>query len=458
MARFARGLLVAAAIGGLGVACNTILGSGEPIVDLDGGGADGFEAPNCGDASVIDDGPLYVLEAGEDTATCGTQDTPCKSIAHAMDLASAIGKTVIRVGQGEYREQLVLRSGFTIEGGWIALTKSGGHVWYVDCRGQPIASQQATLLAPDEVDVAVIAKNLEKPAVVSTMTVKTKEKGKDGLLSQPGETLYGVKALGETTRLTLSDVYVVAGEGGRGGDGVPGGLGPAASGDCEPQSGEPGGSGGAGDHGKLSELDSNGVVTHAGETGALGAPGKNGAPPAAPKCETGCCHSSVGNCGTTDPSCGKAGGAGCGGGGGFGGTGGQGGGSSVGLFVADAQVTVIRGELRADKGGAGGNGGPGGGGGAGATGSKGDPGPVCPTSCPLGLGCSNEKSGPGGEGSVGGTGGPGGQGGGGAGGSTYGYVAVGKGGVLTDNTAIPIGTPGLPGAPNGLPGVAKESF
>jgi hypothetical protein len=503
MVRFARGLLGVLCVGGLAIACNAIIGADEPIIDLDrdattandtgtpaddsgnvedggadpdadasaledadagdasdaGDGFDGFVVPNCGDASVVDPGPIYVSIDGQDTETCGTQGAPCRSIQKALAIASAIGKTVIRVGQGTYNEQLVLQAGFTIEGGWIALKEAVGFSWYGDCRAPAVRSANVIVSAPSNVDKAVIAQDLDGSAVLSTCTVTTKLLGSTGTSGQPGQSLYGVFVAGQTTDLTLKDVIVIAGSGGNGADGTNGATsGAPGVGNCPSGTGASGTTGDAGAPAPAASFDAGGFVPRGGGNGSTGGSGQNGVTGDPGTCEK-CCGGGLLGCtnGTNTPSCGETGSSGCAGGGGSGGLGGQGGGASVALFVADGHVTVQGGELRTGKGGKGGNGGLGASGGSGSTGSTGGSGPICPTSCSL-VACSNEKAGKGGDGSLGGSGGAGGRGGGGAGGSSYSYVVLGKGSVEVADAGLVYGAAGEGGAPNGPAGSSGPSL
>jgi hypothetical protein len=63
-----------------------------------------------------DPGILYVDDAtGQDIATCGATDTPCKTISYTLN-SRAIGGDTIRVAQGVYTENLTVGKRVTLEG------------------------------------------------------------------------------------------------------------------------------------------------------------------------------------------------------------------------------------------------------------------------------------------------------------------------------------------------------
>jgi hypothetical protein len=65
-----------------------------------------------------DPGILYVDDAtGQDIATCGATDTPCKTISYTLN-SRAIGGDTIRVARGVYTENLTVGKRVTLEGGY----------------------------------------------------------------------------------------------------------------------------------------------------------------------------------------------------------------------------------------------------------------------------------------------------------------------------------------------------
>jgi hypothetical protein len=65
-----------------------------------------------------DPGILYVDDAtGQDTATCGTTGTPCKTISYTLN-SRAIESDTIRVAQGVYTENLTVGKQVILEGGY----------------------------------------------------------------------------------------------------------------------------------------------------------------------------------------------------------------------------------------------------------------------------------------------------------------------------------------------------
>ncbi|MGD0527985.1 MAG: hypothetical protein ABSE49_22820 [Polyangiaceae bacterium] len=430
---------------------------------LDAGGAsdaasDATDAGGCPSQVVDPTTGVFVVPGGSDAgASCGSLATPCGGVQLGLDRANARGATTVYVAAGTYDESISLYAGITLQGGW---TESAG-VWAPICTGS--APTAVTITAPPASNVTVTATSLGGTATLETMTITSKAEAS----VQPGESIYGIVATGATTSLVLDDVVVLISAGGQGANGSTGPAGAAAVGTCAGGNGGGGAAGPTGTGSTGGSFSAAGYTAGAGTTGAGGAAGNAGADGGAGVCAScvtpGC---SGGNCVAvaTNKTCGASGLSGCGGAGGGPGAPGAGGGSSIVLYVWDAQITCNDTTLTAGAGGAGGAGGPGGDGGAGSAGQPGASAGSCGTSVPGSLLCASgctATSNPvtmdgGAPGGSGGSGGTGGQGGGGAGGWSCSYYQGGAGTLTASGSSFTFGAPGAGGALGGASGTAKE--
>jgi hypothetical protein len=413
------------------------------------------DAGSCDPGVVDDSAGMFVAPDGADTVSCGTRAAPCLTIQAAIERARGLAeKSVIYVARGTYVEHVVLYAGFRIEGGW-AITKKGSAdpEWRAVCNNRSTAT---VVKAPSNATETVLADTLGGSAELSFLAIESKDS------ASTGESLYGIVARHPTTLLTLTDVVVTVKSGGAGAPGDPGAQGLPGDAGCagsDAAGGPPPSSGAGADAGAIGQL---GFTPASGNPGVNGAAGNAGFPGQNGGCVDCVTCSGIAICTQTPngSSCGTPGSAGCGGGPGSPGLGGGGGGSSIALYTWDAQVTVVRGALRAGNGGAGGPGGLGGDGGAGGPSARGDAGASCPTACTAGCADTEFKAGDaGGAGTAGGPGSYGGRGGGGAGGWSY-AIARGSAAQVTVSSATGLvhGSPGAAGAPNGGPGLAGDKF
>jgi hypothetical protein len=457
------GAISAVAVGLTVPACAAVLGVDDPILDealsADAGGLDANAADAIPEVAPVDVGPacadekadevhgLFVATGGISATTCGSKLQPCSTIGLALKRAQAlVGFTTIYIDSGTYDETVDLIGGITLQGGWDDV---GGN-W----RRQCTASRAASVRIVGAANFGVRAPSLSARSVLDTLSIHVNPAG-------PGQSTYGVFATGATTWLVLKDVSITAADGSAGAPGGVGAAGTDTAANCSGSGGANGGAGGAGAAAASGTFGVGGFVTGAGGSGKAGGNGIGtigGDANSRSDC-IGACDPDPQIADTCDPTTttisSSPGTGGCGGQGGSGGAGGQGGGSSVAVYVWDAQVNLGGGLASAGNGGAGGLGG---GGGAGAHGSGGSPGPS--TSCNIGCafdavnGCvvGTPEGIPGGAaGAVGGTGGIGGNGGGGAGGYSY-AVFQNKNAVVTiDQTTLAHGAPGAgsSGAPSG---------
>lgn len=404
-----------------------------------------FTDTNCdgidGDASRA----IFVSNKGKDSESCGTQASPCKTITKGLAIAVKESRSYLLVAQGIYNEDLVLKNGVGIYGGYA-------NSWQ---RNESLITEIKA-----KSPAGITASGIDKPTVVDFLTIR----GKDG---GQGQTSYAFTARDCTQALKLSNLHIIAGNGGNGQNGTP-----ATPGNIDGNNGKDGEDGG---DGGVSTCDANGghggiadkCKSQDGETAENGAPGgeaghkdcsckkkdghngsngnngDNGDDARAPNQPLGRIDSSRGWVGMSggngengkngqggggggsggSTKCkigfntiicrgGPGGGGGAGGCGGPGGAGGQAGGGSFGVLLINASITINDSSVNLGKAGNGGDGTKGLDGGKG--GKEGDgSGP------PFGCGMSTGKGGNGGDG------GHGGKGGAGAGGC--GGVAVGIG-------------------------------
>lgn len=456
------------------VACGADSGSDDPKGGVDAGFDAATPPRRDGGSSGIDSGPglfdekenlpcpgrtpsdafsVYVAPSGNDIPNCGTRESPCQTVQTGIARAYATEKPKVLVGAGSYKEAIALDGGLTVEGGW----QVSGATWTAACGADH--SSLATIEAPDSANISV--KATRGASVLRFLTIKSKP------VAAPGESLYGLIAVGPAVKVALDDSHLVVAGGGPGDKGLSATeAGEKSCGSAD--DGAAGPSGKAGDPGVAGTLGSAGYTAKAGSDGAAGTPGHAGT--AAPAVSTSsverCVASDAGaTCSKITATVGPAPGApGCGGGGGKGGGGGGGGGSSVGIIATDAMIVLYGGSVTTGIGGAGGDGGEGIDGAPGASGLAGADATYAEApsgACGAPPDCGNiTKSVSGGAGGgVGGAGGAGGKGGGGAGGWSIGFAKFGTSALLASTTtSFQNGGGGNGGGPNGVKGLGQQQW
>ncbi|MGI4869561.1 MAG: glycine-rich protein [Janthinobacterium lividum] len=441
---------------------------------------DNFLDTNCDGIDGAADQAVFVALTGLDTNP-GTRAAPLRTLAAAVALAAAQGKTQVLVSAGTYAGPLPLSSGISVYGGYSAAAN-----WTRAATNVVVISTSAA--SGGEVSGAV-GSNLTTATTLDRLTLQGQS------TSVANTSVYGLRC-NNCPRLQVRYCTISAGSAGPGGAGNQGGGGSGGSpggnggdGSCDASAGggggksydggEFGGSGGyklascvgcqntstgngfpAGNGGAGSAAG--GAAGNPGGRGGDGANGPNGGNGTAGTgssggtAATGAWVSAAGQAGTggangyggggggggggqTCATCldgtGNGGGAGGGTGkGSGGGDGGTGGGGSFGvLLVNSTGAVLLSNTIAAANGGAGGQGGAGGGpGGAGGAGGLG------------GTFCTSEV-GAGGNGGKGGNGGAGAAGGGGAGGPSYGVYRLNST-VSTVGNTISFGSGGAGGA------------
>jgi hypothetical protein len=406
---------------------------------------------------------IFVTPMGTNSGTCGTRTTPCKTLTHAVTRAGAAFRTKVYAARGTYVERLTLAANVEVIGGWNV----AGTTWKRAC----IKPDEIVVVrAPALQNITVEARDLGGEARLSLLKIESKPAA--DLL--PGESVYGVVAVGTTTTLVMNDVIIETGNAAPGANGPKGDAGAVAPTACAPGAAAPGTAGTQGAGAPAGQFDpASGYTAGDAAAGGSGTAGGNGtASPRAPTCVTcGTCALNALMLGcdfTANPppqACGKEGTPGCGGGPGDPGGPATGGGSSVGVFAWDANVTINGSRVKSGDAGNGGAGGAGGTGGAASKGAAGAATNDCVVGCTFNAGAvkcdpvmgHGDGGAAGGNGASGGGGGPGGGGGGGSSFAVYqggaGFVTTGAGTTLAHGKA---GTGGGPVAGVGASGAAAD--
>jgi hypothetical protein len=411
----------------------------------------------CPDVIPADAEGIFATPTGTNTPTCGTRAAPCKTLSHSVTRAGAAFRTKVFAARGTYVEKLTLAAGVEVIGGWDVT----GTTWKRAC----VTPEEAVVVrAPAGQGITVEARDLGGRATLSLLRVESK------LAAQvlPGESLYGVVAVGTTTTLVMNDVRIEMSDAAAGTNGALGDAGLPAPASCSAGTGAKGTAGAQGAGAPAGAYDP--VNGYAPGTAAPGGPAGSGANGVAAGLGTcvvcGTCALNIAmlGCDFTPtlgaPSCGKDGTPGCGGGAGGPGGPASGGGSNIGVFAWDATVTINGGRVKSGNGGNGGNGGPGGAAGVATKGAAGAATDLCVVGCTfdaVNILCADVKArGDGGAaGDAGGAGGLGGAGGGGGGGSSFAIYQGGQGLVTTaGGTALVHGNAGTGGTPAGGMGAA----
>ncbi len=363
--------ITAVVLGAGGAACASILGIEDGVLDSNAANDGGIDLCTADGGVPVDSTQLFVsAEVGEDTASCGNKDAPCKTIKAALDALSPNVKRIYlatpRHPGVKYVETVTLPPNIELQGGWsVRGSAQSGLEWQPICESSLIDPQQIPNIVGSE---SATIRLVDTPGVtLKNVVIGTRTPG-------PGESLYGIVATGASTVVTLDHVIVSVGKAGdgvdgdAGEDGVVGPDGPCPIGvGASPEAGTDGLPGGA------FTFDVDGIHGTEPGPGGPGGLGRNGTVP-----EDGGCHAyatcalgSLGCKSNAGTSCGSPGAVGCGGAPGTGGAGGQNGGSAVGIYASGATVIVNVGSINVGGGGNGGNGGKGGNGGEGTLGEGG---------------------------------------------------------------------------------------
>jgi hypothetical protein len=402
----------------------------------------GLDPAACAGRTTDEARAVFVNINGANSPQCGGASSPCQTIQAGIDQAKVLGRSIVYVARGTYKESIKLAAGLTLEGGWDTLTGK----WIPACGNETVSAVKVQM--PDSANVVATA-DFTGTATLRFLSIVGKSS------AAPAESVYGVLAKDAT--LTFEVVSVSVGNAGAGGEGAAGATGATGGTKCATGTGAAGTAGATGAGAGAGAFGANGYTPSNGGNGeSNGTKGANGT------CTANCGGSERTSCVPNTPSCSATQGcvkplAGCGGSPGTGGGGGNGGGSSIALLGWNATFNVSGGAFISGNGGNGGAGGKGGDGGKGGAGTTEQT--LC-MSCTTGNNCATVGNQTIAAGATGGEGGAGGVGGGGAGGSSYSIYAGGPQGKLNVASA-PLyqhGTPGSNGAPNGAAGAAAETF
>ncbi len=416
----------------------------------------GPDAPDvvCPEVLPDDATGVFVSPGGTNDASCGTRAAPCKAVNVGITHAVAASKPNVYVARGTYVEKVTLAGGVALVGGWDF--PAGSSKWRRSCVDP---GEIVVLRAPAGQNVTVEARDLPaEPATLSLVRIESKA----AAAVAASESLYGLLAVGATTSVVLENVRIDVGAAGAGTTPAKGAAGAAGALSCAAGIGGPGSAGTSGAGAAIGTFGSTGYVPATATAGNLGAAGNNGLAGGLGACiQCGTCDTFLNGCALLpDPlkTCGKDGQSGCGGGPGVVGLPGTGGGSSIGIYVWNATVTVRGGKIKSGDAGNGGAGGAGGNGGVPTAAAAGTASDACTSKCELGLlACveTKEKAAGGVAGTAGGSGGSGGTGGGGGGGSSFALYAGGIGVVTTESN--PTLAHGKAGAGGGVGAAAGAS-
>jgi hypothetical protein len=418
----------------------------------------------------------------------GTPAAPVNTITEGLQIAAGDQfRSYLIVAEGVYDEQVTLRNGVSIYGGYSPLND---FVW---SRNTP--AQSPSVIGNGT--VGVVAAGITQPTTLAGLRLRADS------ASTAGASSYALYVSSSNSSLTVRNNIITPGAGAGGSNGrngtrgTDGGVGGSGTVGCDGCSGNGwggnpgtsacgnaggaggrgaygdnrggtgggggGGSGGAGGGGGGGDgrvcgfcrgggTGGNGLSGGSGGAGPVGGGGaavgtvSNGAYVGAPGAQGtrgGCGSGGGGGGGGGGSDCcrddrgGGGGGGGGGGQGGEGGVGGRGGGGSFAIFLISSSIQIRDNDIHSANGGRGGNGGSGGGGGGGGTRGT--------------RGAGADDGGPGGYGGYGAGGGTGGCGGGGGGGVSFGIWRHSSSPSIGDNDYV-IGAAGAGGGGCGSAG------
>ncbi len=168
---------------------------------------------NCDGIDGTESTSLFV--SAQSTKSEGTRKAPYKTITEAINAYDVNKHTAILVAVGTYREQVVVRSGVKLYGGYSS-----------DFGTRNIVQNTTQIEAPYSHDMqhfgSMVIASSTRPTVVNGFTItgydvfETSEPGKTGMNS------YAVVIEDATKNLTFANNQVIAGHAGDGGSGKPG--------------------------------------------------------------------------------------------------------------------------------------------------------------------------------------------------------------------------------------------
>lgn len=229
--------------------------------------ADADGNPDNGCELFIDPDAIYVsvpANAGQDSSVCGNWDAPCASIGYGLNRAAATGRHKVLVSEGIYPEQVTMKNGISLRGGFNAVTwqeEPDTNITIIQGRS-PSGSAQTK---------AVIAQGITKATTLSGFTIY----GENNYSGNSGNS-YGIYVSNSGKNLTIEHNIVYAGKGAKGRDGKFGNIGGHG------KNGKPGNNGWANNSASCSGSNPGGA--HGAST--CGANGGNGGAGTCPFCST----------------------------------------------------------------------------------------------------------------------------------------------------------------------------
>src|SRR5438876_120273 len=220
--------------------------------------AGNVSSPSCITVVVAEDA-IYVSPAGDDAAN-GTRAAPLKTIGAALALAGSSGKNRVNVAQGTYPENVQLRSGISLYGGYDPATWTRDPATFITTIG-PGPSTSAVAVQGDNVTGVTI----------DGFTIRS------GDASVPRQSAFGM--LLTSSVATISGNHIIAGNGAAGRDGFSGLAGQNGVAGLDGQPGSANGPEGDGGFERLLVCLGTTLIGGAGGAGgAPGAVGQDGAP------------------------------------------------------------------------------------------------------------------------------------------------------------------------------------
>jgi len=212
-------------------------------IDYNGWREDGCEFKPNNNAIYV----ASVERGGQDSSSCGTYDTPCATIQHALSRASAKNAKQVLVGEGTFD------GGFTLE---QPIDVLGGHssaTWERDPKVNLTALRGGVSDGTNSYAVRIRNINGSKAAELSGFTIEAPD-AKD-----PSGNSIGIWVINSNQGLVIRDNTILAG---RGGTGAPG------AGGNDGAQGSNGGSGKDRVNGQTSCTNTNGIVLAGGSAGS----------------------------------------------------------------------------------------------------------------------------------------------------------------------------------------------
>lgn len=173
------------------------------FVDADGIAENGCELEP-------DLGAIYVarpINNGADNANCGTWDSPCASIGFAIGRAQSASRERVRVGDGVFRESVVVPNGIRLLGGHNSVN------WQ---RNPAVFVSLISGVGGDGPDrVAVRVENITSPTEISGFTIQSEN-------ARAGGNSIGIHVRNAGSALLIENNQIFAGRGGNGVTGTSG--------------------------------------------------------------------------------------------------------------------------------------------------------------------------------------------------------------------------------------------